>query len=553
MKNKFKQLLIIIIASTLLNSCNQKQTNIFKKVEIGCRKDNANYYRIAENDIRYEIIGKHPVEDSMSAKINCYHFIYNEEGKLCKVEYLVNGKLQNDPYFGVAQIEIKDSVGIQRRYFQDINAKPLANAMGIYSCVYKFNENNYPVSIYNYNEKGKLTYKKESSLPFQLMLNETGVGVKTIRKYLSNYIFHNIGTIEIEWEKDDDGNTIETKYFGTIKNPKYSDDLGVAIVQSIYDKNDNEIEEKYFDKKKQPKQLNNYGITKIQWKYDKYGNKVEHRYFDSNNQLKEFEYIGNAIIRIKYDNNGNDIEKQYFDINDKPVNSKDLGVNKFCFKYDDQGNKIEEKFYGTNNKLIYCRKNGISIVRRKYNNQGKEVENAYFGVNEQPMEDSSGISIVNWKYDEKGNQIEEKYFGKEGKLKEETIFGIAIIQWKYDEQGNRIEETCYGADEKLKNCKDNGIAIIQRKYDENRNIIEEKFFGPDKNPIEDINGITKYCAKYDQNDLQIEESFFGSDGKLKVNKNWGYALARYSFNKNRKKIGGCYYGLNNKLINTEKY
>ena len=82
---------ILLLVSFLINSCTKKPANYYKKVDIGSR---------------HEIIGKYSVSDNMANKVSCYHFIYDKNGKLIKIEYLKGGKLQNDSYFGVAQVII---------------------------------------------------------------------------------------------------------------------------------------------------------------------------------------------------------------------------------------------------------------------------------------------------------------------------------------------------------------------------------------------------------------------------------------------------------------
>jgi hypothetical protein len=93
-------LCILIIGILLINGCSRKPANYYRKVDIGSR---------------YEIIGKYPVADKIVNKINCYHFIYNEKGKITKVEYLIGGKPRNDSHFGVAQIIIEYSEGYEKK------------------------------------------------------------------------------------------------------------------------------------------------------------------------------------------------------------------------------------------------------------------------------------------------------------------------------------------------------------------------------------------------------------------------------------------------------
>jgi len=220
-------------------------TGVFLLIE-GCTKKPANYYRKIELDGRYSIVGRYPVPDKIANKVNCYHFIYDEKGKLIKVEYLKSGKLQNDPYFGVARIIIEYSEGYEKRIFQDAKGKPKANSDGVYSIRLKLDENNNPISLFNYDKEGNLTEDKYGVAQYLWTLDKKGWRIKSIRiDKDGERITDNNGYYELRWKYDGKGNIIERSNHGKDGQLLEGKD-GVAITRMKYDENGNTIEERYF-------------------------------------------------------------------------------------------------------------------------------------------------------------------------------------------------------------------------------------------------------------------------------------------------------------------
>ena len=72
MKKNILVLFVLLLVLFIINSCERKPVNYYRKVYINGR---------------YEVIGMYPVSDNMANKVNCYHFIYNKNGNSYQVGY----------------------------------------------------------------------------------------------------------------------------------------------------------------------------------------------------------------------------------------------------------------------------------------------------------------------------------------------------------------------------------------------------------------------------------------------------------------------------------
>ena len=98
----------------------------------GCSNQKANYYQKVKLDGRYEIVGEKPIDDSIYMKMDCYHFKYNQEGKVDEIIYLEKGKPSTDDYFNVSKLKIDYQDGFEERSFYDKSRYPKATYKGVY-------------------------------------------------------------------------------------------------------------------------------------------------------------------------------------------------------------------------------------------------------------------------------------------------------------------------------------------------------------------------------------------------------------------------------------
>ncbi len=431
---------------------------LFSFALLGLAEEKANYYRHITVDGTYSIVGRYPIDDELADEVNCYHFVYDNIGRLRKVEYLECGNLSIDPFFEVAQVSIEYEQGYENRIYLDTQDNPTAGYNGVYSIRLKLNENGYPISKFNYNQEGQLVKDIYCVVQYIFTLDDKGRRIVTIFC-------------------DENGNRIENIYesFKVIKK---------------YDKNGNVEEKSFYGKEEKLKDHKKYGVAIIKYEFDEQENIIEESYYEKDGKLKERSDLGLAILRQKYDEQGNMIEESYHEKDGKLKERFDLGMAIFRRKYDEQGNMIEESYYGTNEKLIVPYDRDYAIMRKKYNYRGNLVEISYYGIDGYLKENENlYFAIERCEYDENGNIIEIGFYGIDENLKEHKVLGCAIIRWKYDENGNRIEIGFYGIDEKLKENKVFGCAIIRWKYDDYGNILKLTFYDTDDKITDAIGGI----------------------------------------------------------------
>ena len=149
----------------------------------GCTKKPVNYYRRVRIDGRYAIVGAYPVADEQAKKINCYHFVYDEKGRVIRVECLEHFKggswdWLHFPFpfgLGVYGVKIEYSDGYEKRTYLDREGEPTNRDFlfgRVYSIRLKLNEKNHPVSLFNYDETGNLVEGHDGVAQYVWTLNE---------------------------------------------------------------------------------------------------------------------------------------------------------------------------------------------------------------------------------------------------------------------------------------------------------------------------------------------------------------------------------------------
>jgi len=356
----------------------------------------ANYYRQAELNGRYEIVGRFPVPDEMAQNVNCYHFFYADSGQLIKVEYLKGGRLSEGGDLGAPRVIIEPSEGFEKRIYQDVRGNPTTNEDGVHSVRLRLNESNHPIASFNYNEKAELIKDNKGVAQYSWTLDEEGRRIKSMRlDEAGNRITDEDGVYEVRWEYDGEGNVVEYTNFGVDGQMKESND-GYAITRWKYDQSGNLVESSYFGTDEQLKETED-GYAIVRRKYDEFGKGVEVSVFGTDGQLKETE-TGYTIVRREYDEFGNDAELGFFGT-DEQLKEVEEGYAIVRWKYDEFGNQIEESYFGTDGQLK--KKNeGYAISRRKYDEFRQAIEESYWGIDEQLTErqDLGGIAIVRWEY-----------------------------------------------------------------------------------------------------------------------------------------------------------
>ncbi len=160
----------------------QLLTLLFLILAGGCTKEKAEYFRKIESNGWYEFVGRFPVNKEIALKTGCYHFTYNEQGKLSGWEYLRGGKPDTDPALGISSIRIEYTEGSEKRIFLGIKGNPVTNSDKVYSIVLTRNEKNYPLSEKNYNKNGKPMLDKNGVAEYVFTPDKEGRIDRSIRK-----------------------------------------------------------------------------------------------------------------------------------------------------------------------------------------------------------------------------------------------------------------------------------------------------------------------------------------------------------------------------------
>lgn len=305
------------------------------------------YFRHLSLDSKLAYVGKYAVDEKYAKETNCYHFQYDDMGKLETIEYLKSGKLQSDISFGVAQTKIEYTDNYEKRTFYNAKGKPTADAVsGVYSVRVKYNESTHLLSLFNYDKKGFLTKDKYSVTQYAWLLDNDGKRLKSMRMdRTGTRIVDNEGFYELRAKYDEQGKLLELANYG--KDGKLMGNKGkVSILHKKYDEKGNILEEAYLSDKGE---LVNHTVNKIavsQIRYDNNGNMTETKYMGSDEQLKE-DKSGVAVTRWKYDSSGNLIEESYYGIDEQPKERKageNLSYAAVRWKYDSQGKLVQTTY-----------------------------------------------------------------------------------------------------------------------------------------------------------------------------------------------------------------
>ena len=180
-----------------------------------CVQPPSNYYRFIELDGHFKYKGRYPVADNLADKVNCYHFLYDDKGRVTKIEYRKGGSLSEDSYFGTAIVTIEYSEGFEKWTFFNREGQAAQNSDKVYAVRLKLDNNARVVAMFNYDEADKLTKDDNGVFQYQWQLDDRGFRVISLRyDDKGNRIFDNQGVLELRFKYDKDGNQIETRQYG---------------------------------------------------------------------------------------------------------------------------------------------------------------------------------------------------------------------------------------------------------------------------------------------------------------------------------------------------
>jgi hypothetical protein len=362
----------------------------------GCTGDKGSdrYFRKVAIDGRYAIKGEFPLTPEMGKKGESYHFLYNDEGMLVRVDHLLGGKLKGKSLFGssVARVIIKYLETYEKRTYFDANGIPVMDKDGVYSISLLFNEGNLKMSRLNYGKFGEFIEDNYGVVQYLWTLDaERRIAKAIFYDMLGKRLTNEEGGFETRFKYDEDGNMIERSYFDSRGNLGENKD-GVAVLRQKFDDKGNIIEIRRFDAMDKLKKMGN-GIAVIQQKVDEDGNIVETRYLGKDEKLKE-NNMGVAIIRCKFDSYGNMVEQKYYDISDKLTEGRFYGFAIRQWEYDEEGKLLETRFLDVNGDLKNIINEEAAILRIEYDKEGDLKQVLHFDKEGKLVRDSTTSSVL---------------------------------------------------------------------------------------------------------------------------------------------------------------
>lgn len=185
-------------------------------------------------DPRYQIVGTGALTEDAAAQADCYHFTYDNDGRLKEVDYTRAGVPMPDPLFGVASIHLEHQAGIERRWYRDAQDHPVKDVDGIAGEELTLNPAGYPTDVTNLDEAGGRAHDSGGVTHYVRTLDEHNRLVRGRRiGFFGTAITDDNGFFETRTVYDDQGRAIERGNYDASGNLLNNND-GVALVRTTY-------------------------------------------------------------------------------------------------------------------------------------------------------------------------------------------------------------------------------------------------------------------------------------------------------------------------------
>jgi hypothetical protein len=419
-------------------------TVIFWDTLTGSGQQKANFYRHFSFNSRGEFYGRYPVEDQDSARVICYHFRYDEEGRISGWTYQKGGEPALDPMLGVATVEIVRSGKTARYIFKDIYGKPMATSRGAFQWEYIFDEMGNPIRENLLDKDGNLKLNHEGIAWYTLESENDGKIMKATYHDLSGNVA--ISTDSVSGYRatyNDQEQIIELMYLSKDGQPAPVKGTAFFGMQWAYDEWGNRIRESYCDATGKPIMLKGDEIAAVDLTFDENGNRTSVIYRDLDGKAKVNKSQGYAIIRYENDSAGNMVMATYRDADDFPLklDSVDWPVAKIT--YDLRGNATEVLYVDQQGQPFIHPRMTYAMVKKQYDDRRNVIVEQYFGPDQKPILQSGNYATRRFSYDEAGRETEEAWYGLDGKASIHPHWGWASRRSRYDDKGRIIEASGY--------------------------------------------------------------------------------------------------------------
>jgi len=365
------------------------------------------YFFTIELDPYYQFVGTGSLTEEDAAKANCYHFVYNPDGKLQEIEYRRAGVPMPDPLLGVDRVDFEYQPGIERRWYHDAQGQPMRDIDGIQGEELTLNAAGYPVDVANMDASGAHIRDNNSVIHYVRTLDNLNrvVALKRIG-LLGTAITDDYGFFETRTAYDLQGRALERGNYDSSGNLLNNND-GVAIIRTTYTINPDstQIIASFFDASGLAVEEKSTGVHQTERTLDRRGFLVDESYFDATGAPTLTADGGIHEQRHTYDDQGNEISEEYLDANGKMIDRKAPDQNetvyaKIVYKYDDKNRVVERAFFGDDGAPEIPPEVGAAIIRQEYDDSGNIVRRLFL--------DGQGHPSANVRYGVPAIRIEVK-------------------------------------------------------------------------------------------------------------------------------------------------
>ncbi len=318
------------------------------------------------------------------------------------------------------------------------------------------------------------------------------------------------------------GQNTEVRFLDKKGKPVYCPTHGTINTQWDYDEKGNIIQTRYYESPDVPIDIDE-GYWKIVLSPQKDGTTITDMFSIENNCQG---YEGVAKISERKDKESRLLSRSFFDENGKPwkyQNGTVRGVWKYEFpeqenglpyakniQYDEHGNIVEISFLDNNTNL--CKNtDGIATTYLEYDSQSRKVLECYFDENRKPCVNKNGLHRMDWKYD---------FMMAPG-----VVCPILCIKWNlgyWNVPRYPMEHRYY--DKEKKAWLYRGIAGLRYESSHvgGNTQIKKIFIDEQDKPTSDIDGIAWIVETVNSNGQVINTQCYDKGGKPHVFKNNSY-------------------------------
>lgn len=323
-----------------------------------------------------------------------------------------------------------------------------------------------------------------------------------------------------------------------------------AYVQYEYDDNGYEMHTRYYDRTRQPTAGRDNAIA-MQQKFDAKGNNIAILSLWRDGSLMNDD-AGNAEFRMTYDELGNVLTGEAFDAGGAPTVFKDGRYHRQTFRYDEFGNEIARSYFDEFNNPVNA-KEGWHRSDNRLDERGNIVERTYWLTDGSPGQDSNSCHRIKSKYDKSGNVTESACLG--AKYQAKLIApGFSVWRITYDDRNRLIESSFFDITENATGKPGkgpDGAFQIQYKYDNDNNIIETAYFAFDGEPTIGESGYHKVIKQFLAG-REMHAQYLDVNGKPVLHKD-GYAAIERGYDAQGNVNKWAYLDLDNQpVVNQEQ-